>query len=91
MTSAELRKACAKATGDRLEDVIIELDRPARERSNMRLLPGRGPKGQVLGVGRTNRHTLALFQVDMVLMWLDGKGSKVWGKADEENIGEVNQ
>ncbi len=84
MTSAEFRQACAKAIGQGSEDVLIELDRPANSRNKMRLLRSRGPKGDVLGPGRTSQHTIVIFQVDMVLSWLDGKGSTVWGKPDEE-------
>ena len=84
MTTTEFRAVCKKAVSEGSADVIIELDRPALGRNQMRLIRSRGPRGGVLGPGRTNKHTLVLFQVDMVLSWLDGKGSKVWGNPDEE-------
>ncbi len=78
------RKACIEAIGDGSSDVIIELDRPSLGRDTMRLVRSKGPRGNVLCQGRTYKHTLVLFQVDMILSWLDGKGSKVWGEPDEE-------
>ncbi len=86
MTTTEFCTICVNALGHGSSDVIIELDRPSLGRDTMRLVRSKGPKGNVLGPGRTNKHTLVLFQVDMILSWLDGKGSKVWGEPDEEII-----
>ena len=83
MTTTEFRTACVAAIGDGSSDVIIELDRPSLGRDTMRLVRSKGPKGNVLGPGRTNKHTLVLFQVDTVLLWLGGNNPKESGNLDD--------